>query len=421
MNAELWQFCGLDFVIAGTERTYQGQGHGSVEIARFEFDPGTVTLGSDSLWIAWRFSNPHSGPIISGEPILGHTEDMFAVVNGSTCDFFWFGGELYAGFNANIRCLGQPPGPGACCDLSVPGEPICRESFAVDCNDPLTRWAEGASCSDPEAFDPPCGTSACCRWWGRCDDLIEGDCGALGGAWYGGDLCDDPSFRCPDYSRCFLAGWTPSCCDLVCGIDDYCCYYHWDAVCESLAYELCCTADEVTWLDPPDRVVDARQPHALYDPNDLQGIDTIRTQAAAGDDPKCWALCETDVGEYGPNAINEVAATGDGTFTLTLERPVTPGAVTTVSYADDRSIATFTSHPGNADGDGETGPPDILALIDFLNGGTSLPWGIYSCDLDRDGECAPADILRLIDLLNGAGEFDSWDETPLPVDPGICP
>ena len=263
--------------------------------------------------------------------------------------------------------------------------------------------------------------SACCWWWEPCENLTESRCAAFGGTWHPNNACGDPDFWCPSLIRCFLAGWDDPCCELVCDADPYCRDFEWDDVCESLAYELCCIADAANWLDPPDGVVDARQPHALYDPTDLTGIETIRVQAATGDDRDCWDFCETDNGGREPNAIKKITDTGDDTFTITLERPITPGAVTTISYADSRSIGSFISHPGNVDGDGEAGPADILALVEFLSGTGSLPWALYSCDLDRNAECGPADILRLIDLLNGAGEFDPWHETLLPVNPGVCP
>jgi hypothetical protein len=204
-------------------------------------------------------------------------------------------------------------------------------------------------------------------------------------------------------------------------VDPYCLEFEWDGVCESLAYDLCCAADVVSWLDPPDGVVDARQPHALHDSSDLWGIDTIHAQGVAGDDPKCWNLCETDSGGYEENAIWAVADLSDDTFVITLERPITPGAVTTISYAGGRSVGSFISHPGNANGDGEAGISDVIAVAEFLNGTGSLPWGEYSCDLNHDEECALSDIVRLIDLLDGTGDFDAWNGTLLPVDPGVCP
>lgn len=77
------------------------------------------------------------------------------------------------------------------------------------------------------------------------------------------------------------------------------------------------------------------------------------------------------------------------------------GASTTIGYL-----------PGDVSGDGHTSPTDILALIDSLNGISSLP--TTSTDIDRSSQANPADVLRLIDLLNGAGEFDVWNGASLP-------
>ena len=81
-------------------------------------------------------------------------------------------------------------------------------------------------------------------------------------------------------------------------------------------------------------------------------------------------------------------------------------------------IGTFISHPANVNGDGSATPVDILRLIDSLNGVFTPPWGIYSKDIDRSNAATPSDILREIDLLNGAGEFDPWNNVPLPS--GTC-
>ncbi len=181
-----------------------------------------------------------------------------------------------------------------------------------------------------------------------------------------------------------------------------------------------CPDSLILWLDPPDGVVDARQPHAVNNPSELQGIDAIRVLHTTGSHDGCWSLCESDT-TAAPNAIAGVTRHTDCTSTIRLDRPMTPGAVTTISYNQGTDTARFTSHPGNVDGDATAAPADLLAMIDYLNGARSLPWGVYSCDLDRDGECQPPDILRLIDLMNGAGGFAPWLYTPLPVDDSPCP
>ncbi len=181
-----------------------------------------------------------------------------------------------------------------------------------------------------------------------------------------------------------------------------------------------CPSGPVEWLDPPDGVVDAGQPHDVSSTTPPQGIDTILVGAPDGAVESCWELCETDDNNLGPNGIAGVVGDGMGTYTITLERPITPGSLTTIRYAGTDTGA-FIAHPANVNGDPGSSPLDILDLIDFLNNALVLPWGSYSCDADRSGDCNSADILTVIDLLNGAGAFDPWNGSPLPVNDGSCP
>jgi hypothetical protein len=44
---------------------------------------------------------------------------------------------------------------------------------------------------------------------------------------------------------------------------------------------------------------------------------------------------------------------------------------------------------------------------------------MWQCDIDRSGQCAPPDILSLVDLLNGAGMYDVWLGRTLPPCPSM--
>ena len=59
-------------------------------------------------------------------------------------------------------------------------------------------------------------------------------------------------------------------------------------------------------------------------------------------------------------------------------------------------------------------------MIDCLNGVATFDCALENTDLDRNNEAGPPDILRVIDLLNGAGQFDVWNGTDRPDATG-CP
>ncbi len=176
-----------------------------------------------------------------------------------------------------------------------------------------------------------------------------------------------------------------------------------------------CPAGPVTWIEPADGVIDARQPHPTNSLDPPQGIQELRVAAPAAAQVTCWTLCESSPGG-GDNGIDDVLINGDGTYTLVLQRPLTPGAVTEVSY-NGGSAGRFIFHPGNTDGDSSASALDILSLVDFINGIGTSPWGAYSEDIDHSGLVTPADLLALIDLLNGADTQDAWLNSKLPAGP----
>ena len=189
-----------------------------------------------------------------------------------------------------------------------------------------------------------------------------------------------------------------------------------------------CPSGPMILLDPPDRVVDARQPHPPGEPDTLQGIDTFMAIAFEGARPSCWALCESNLNpslhppypaELAENAIASVEETQPGRYTLRLKRPITPGEMTTITYRDDlgeSSIVRVFSHPGNVNADSAAAPADVLDLIDALNGIVQPVWGLYSADCDHSGLIAPADVLCVIDLLNAG-----WNGTARPSRNAPCP
>jgi len=188
-----------------------------------------------------------------------------------------------------------------------------------------------------------------------------------------------------------------------------------------------CPTGTITFIEPPDGAVDARQPHPGDDPGMRQGFHEFLIQGPVGaDNLRCWSPCESLTEGYS-NAINGVTNHGNGQFTLSLVRPISAGAVTTLTYTDDagnKQTGSFSLHPGNVNGDSYAAPDDILNIIDCLNGfglDTNCPWGMYSADVDRSDLVTPADVLMVIDLLNGAGTNDPWANTPRPTCGRCCP
>ena len=173
------------------------------------------------------------------------------------------------------------------------------------------------------------------------------------------------------------------------------------------------------------RAVDARRPHPPHDSGVLQGINTILVEAPVGAGmTQCWALCETaDTGT--DNFVSEIVDNGDMTLALLLNRPMTPSAVTMITYNGGHGMAytgTFTSHPANVNGDGQANSADVQTLIEVLNGTEDPIWGHYSTDCDHSGSTTVADVLCIIDLLNGGDAFaPGYNGTDLPTNPGICP
>ncbi len=191
-------------------------------------------------------------------------------------------------------------------------------------------------------------------------------------------------------------------------------------------FEVC---PEATIVDaiPPDGVVDARQPNTPSNSLPRQGIGsadepiTITLDPATDEAEHCFTICETAADVLlDPNAITSVTYLGNGQYKIVPDHAITAGAVTTIQYMGDGSFVEYTSHPANVNADSQSAPSDILRVIDYINGVATSPWGIYSEDVDHSGLLGPPDILRVIDLLNGAGVFDSWLNTPLPVNTS-CP
>lgn len=327
-------------------------------------------------------------------------------------------------------------------------------NFEMTCGAPIQETCgipEAGSCCDSH-IGGGCADAACCGSVCACDPFCcevawDEDCAGLGyqSSGCGAEAMCGCASICGAIGSvdCCVGGNTPGCsdrdcCERVCQCDPYCCEVEWDSNCATFGFEndcgaalLCqatcnptCPQGPVKWLDPPQTVIDARRPFTPTSSPTIEGIRELLVEAPAGADKlQCWQLCET-ASAGGANRVSSVTRNLDGSLTLGLVRPITRGAVTKISYRDDKGAtqtAELTSHPANANGDGFADASDAAALREELLGMPNLPPGPYSRDIDRSGQFAPADLLQLIDLLNGAGPFVPWAGTPKPVAGAACP
>jgi len=292
-----------------------------------------------------------------------------------------------AGLN-NSAC----PGTGDCCNLAGAGGPACNDTLCCNIVCECDPFCCGPHCDGGTNDGDSCTTSG---------DCPGGTCVDLAGTW--DEACAGNGFQ---NSGCGAAVLCPN----LCGMS--------------------CPTGTVTWVDPPTGVVDAR---LSLDPISMMpiGIDRIRVQAPAGADDSCWTLCETS-NTGTPNSIANVSevpavAGGQSVYTLELQRPITPRAVTTITYTNDNeqpSTGGFTAHSGNVNGDALASPGDINALVNFLNAvnpNVNAPWGLFSADIDHSTAVRSGDLVSLVDALNGAGLLDPTINTPKPNSSGICP
>lgn len=246
----------------------------------------------------------------------------------------------------------------------------------------------------------PCRNACCINGGFTCQVIPESQCTSGGGSPGGpGSLCEGDSNQN--------------------GIDDVC--------------ENGCPTATINGAEPANGTLDARQPSPMNSPAVKQGIGAagaagvtaepiyIQLSPALPGAENCFELCETAPDpQLGANDISSVVYQGGGVYRLTLLRPITTGASTTIEYTGNGSFVRYFAHPANVNNDGAAAPTDILTLIDNLNGVLVPALSPYHCDLNRSGVCNPADILTLVDLLNGAGAWDPWNGTQRPGTAG-CP
>ncbi len=211
-----------------------------------------------------------------------------------------------------------------------------------------------------------------------------------------------------------------------------------------------CPSGAVSWIDPPLNTVDAGRPWLSSDANHTQvGIETIVVEVVSDGGqpgtsatlPACWSICENLALDSIPIEILSITALPSEQYEITLSRPLTQGAATTIEYLGNSGVQDFsriTTHPANSDGDFSATPgsdiftsnelSNMVTRLKFLYPGEDDPFNIdspmqgepYSLDIDRSGMFIPLDLLDAVDLMNGAGEYPSQNLSTLPASP-LCP
>ena len=332
--------------------------------------------------------------------------------------------------------------PGACCDLDLPEVPPCLDYIDEETCGELGGLYVGLGTECDDGLCPMCLCDCDADGSEQCDqeDIIEvstcidGNCSGCAPPGATGQLNGCDADCDGDVDQCDL--------DIVS------CQAHAGpegdtACCETVSCDPCppippaCPVGAVTWISPPDGVIDARRPHVREDATMLEGIgcvdELIIVEAPDGaDDPCCWRLDDSNclnTARHPPyasaleqNNIVRVASNGDGTYSIGLRRPITPGEVTVITYLGNRhNPGRFESLPADVNGDRTSNPDDLDAMMDFCltccSGQSCTPpldIECYSCDCNHSGVIGAEDVGCVTDLLVGASEFEPWEGATLP-------
>ncbi|MBI4717254.1 MAG: hypothetical protein HY763_05580 [Planctomycetes bacterium] len=220
-----------------------------------------------------------------------------------------------------------------------------------------------------------------------------------------------------------------------------------------------CPDADVVDAVPASGTIDARQPfpyqasppvlmgarQGIGSPNSYSGgpeyIEVTLTGGTTGAEIAiCWDLCETGIEavESGPSLDPNFIRSVDpkpgvpGVYRLLLDRPISAGHWTTISYVPSANYVSYASYPADADAGGKATAADITTLVNYLNDPDCLtnppaPYptcsarhGLYSMDINHSNAVNAQDVTALVNLLNGAGTFVYWLGQPQ-LPPNTCP
>ena len=166
--------------------------------------------------------------------------------------------------------------------------------------------------------------------------------------------------------------------------------------------------------DPPDGAIDARRP---LDPLTSLPLGWTTLEITLTDDLCSVApadfLVALEGGKSEAPTVSFVDQLDPTRFLVTLSKPIEPGAWTIVTHVGSGLSTRIGFLPGDVNGDGTSDGNDILALMDALAGvGDELP--VWAVDADRSGQTVPPDLLELVDVLEGTGSSPGWRGVSLP-------
>jgi len=211
---------------------------------------------------------------------------------------------------------------------------------------------------------------------------------------------------------------------------------------EGEGLELQCPCDDGTFdagsEDPAAGTIDARRPHPSDDSSfdKREGIGSPNTYIngpepititfdpalPTGSDVACWSVCETDIEDFEyptesleANRVRSVVQVADGVYEILLERPISAGQWTTLTYEGSGDQVSYASLPADSGGNGTATASDILDHVDCCVNAICQPaYGDYSCDIDHDGDVDGDDTSELSHLLSGTDTWIVWNSVSLP-------
>lgn len=354
---------------------------------------------------------------------VGEIEDC----NGNCCPDWWLGdGDCdqgqwtYNGIPIYLNCAAMNCDNGDCSPAECTGGGGCAAGEIEDCNGncapeswlgdndcdhgqwtynniPIFFSCPELNCDNGDCPGGACGPSACPP--GEVEDC-HGACAPI--TWVGDAECDHGQWSyggLPIFFNCMAFDCDNGDCPL----------------------DVCHGGCPLETSNPPNCAIDARQPHDMYNPVIRYGWDFADLTfdcTLPPLTPSHFIVSQHPAAPAAPPTVVNVLGLTADTVRVQFSGPINPGCWTCLQVKWNSGLGNagcFGYLPADANASLQSGPPDIIAVIDHING--VIPRPIYGVDMDRSTVVDPSDIIRVIDLLNGAGAFAPWMNATLPPCP----